>query len=123
MHNNFFAPPEPSSTSTNHQTTKPTNIDKAWQAFLKSTKKDIIQGSSTTSTTIQEDIKRYRSLATKLYVLGIFDEDKRPRDYVPDKLVTRLVMSLNIYRIARTAGRLFLSRYDCNVPHSIGHSI
>jgi len=69
LYKNSFAPPEPSSsTSTNRQSTKPTNIDKAWQAFLISIKKDMIQGSSTTSTTIQEDMKRYRSLATKLYV-------------------------------------------------------
>ncbi len=48
-------------------TTKPTNIDKAWQGFLKSTNKDLRQEVSTTAT-INDDIKRYRNLATKLYV-------------------------------------------------------
>ncbi len=54
---------------------------------------------------------------------GTFDEDKRPRDYVPDKLVTRLVLSVNIYMIARTAGGLLLGGYDFNVPPSLVHSI
>ncbi len=58
------SPPENQQTTT---TTKPTNIDKAWQGFLKSTNKDLRQEVSTTAT-INDDIKRYRNLATKLYV-------------------------------------------------------
>ncbi|CAF0915549.1 unnamed protein product [Adineta ricciae] len=54
---------------------------------------------------------------------GTFDEENRPRDYVPDKLVTRLVMSVNIYMMARTAGGLILGGYDRNTPPSLGHTI
>ncbi|CAF1180266.1 unnamed protein product [Adineta steineri] len=54
---------------------------------------------------------------------GTFDEHNRPRDYVPDKLVTRLVMSVLIYILARTGGGLLLGGYDRNSPPSLGHTI
>jgi sterol desaturase/sphingolipid hydroxylase (fatty acid hydroxylase superfamily) len=54
---------------------------------------------------------------------GTFDEDKRPRDYVPDKMVTRLVISVIIYMFARTGGGLILGGYDRNAPPSLGQTI
>jgi sterol desaturase/sphingolipid hydroxylase (fatty acid hydroxylase superfamily) len=54
---------------------------------------------------------------------GTFDEDKRPRDYVSDLLVTRLVLSVIIYMLARTGGGLILGGYDRHEPPSLGRSI
>ncbi|CAF1210756.1 unnamed protein product [Rotaria sordida] len=54
---------------------------------------------------------------------GTFDEDNRPRDYVPDKLVPRFIISVLIYLLARTAGGLILGGYDRNEPPSLGHTI
>jgi sterol desaturase/sphingolipid hydroxylase (fatty acid hydroxylase superfamily) len=57
----------------------------------------------------------------KLY--GTFDEDKRPRDYVPDKLVPRLVISVLMYLCVRTGGGLLLGGYDRNSPPALGRTI
>ncbi|CAF1035020.1 unnamed protein product [Adineta ricciae] len=54
---------------------------------------------------------------------GTFDEDKRPRDYVPDMLVTRLVLSVVVYMLARTGGGLLLGGYNRNESPSLGHTI
>jgi sterol desaturase/sphingolipid hydroxylase (fatty acid hydroxylase superfamily) len=54
---------------------------------------------------------------------GTFDEDKRPRDYVSDIMVTRLVISVIIYMLARTGGGLILGGYNRNEPPSLGHTI
>ena len=43
------------------------NIDKAWEAFLKSTNKELQQEVSTTSS-IHDEFRRYQNLSTKLYV-------------------------------------------------------
>ncbi|CAF3914730.1 unnamed protein product, partial [Rotaria sp. Silwood1] len=67
LHKNVFSSSENSSSSSNQQMKKMNNIDKAWQAFLQATNKDLIQEPTTTST-IQSDIRKYRNLATKLYV-------------------------------------------------------
>ncbi|CAF3899786.1 unnamed protein product [Rotaria sordida] len=64
LYKNLFLSSETSSSSSNQQTKKITNIDKAWQGFLRSTNKDLLQEPIATST-IQSDIKRYRNLATK----------------------------------------------------------
>ncbi|CAF4737963.1 unnamed protein product, partial [Rotaria sp. Silwood2] len=45
---------------------KASNVNKAWEAFLKSTNKELQEEVSTTSS-IHDEFKRYRSLATKLY--------------------------------------------------------
>ena len=54
---------------------------------------------------------------------GTFDEDQRPRDHVSDLLVTRLVVSVLIYMLARTGGGLILGGYDRYAPPSLGHTI
>lgn len=54
---------------------------------------------------------------------GTFDEHKRPRDYVPDRMVTRLVVSVLIYMLARTGGGLFLGGYDRHILPSLGLTI
>lgn len=54
---------------------------------------------------------------------GTFDEHKRPRDYVPDNMVARLVVSVLIYLLARTGGGLFLGGYDRHVFPSLGRTI
>ncbi|UJR24854.1 hypothetical protein I4U23_006223 [Adineta vaga] len=54
---------------------------------------------------------------------GTFDEDKRPRDYVSDPMVTRLVVSVGIYILARTGGGLILGGYNRYEPPSLGHTI
>jgi sterol desaturase/sphingolipid hydroxylase (fatty acid hydroxylase superfamily) len=54
---------------------------------------------------------------------GTFDEDKRPRDYVSDIMVTRLVISVIIYMLASTGGGLILGGYNRNEPPSLGHTI
>ena len=54
---------------------------------------------------------------------GTFDEHKRPRDYVPDKMVTRLVLSVLVYMLARTGGGLFLGGYNRYVSPSLGGTI
>lgn len=46
-------------------TTKSNNVDKAWQGFLKSINKDLTTEIPST-TTIQDEIRNYRNLATKL---------------------------------------------------------
>ncbi|CAF4695798.1 unnamed protein product, partial [Rotaria sp. Silwood2] len=58
-----------STTSSGSQHTIPraNNINKSWKAFLKSTNKELQQEVSTTSS-IHDEFKRYRNLATKLYV-------------------------------------------------------
>ncbi|CAF3145018.1 unnamed protein product [Rotaria sp. Silwood2] len=67
LHKNVFSSSENSSSSSNQQMKKMNNIDKAWHGFLRATNKDLIQEPTTTST-IQSDIRKYRNLATKLYV-------------------------------------------------------
>ncbi|CAF1437369.1 unnamed protein product [Adineta ricciae] len=69
---NEFALPKTSSSSTNQGTiSKPTNIDKAWQGFLKSINKNVRQDASALIASItldvEEDLKRYRSLASKFF--------------------------------------------------------
>ena len=54
---------------------------------------------------------------------GTFDEDQRPRDYVPDNMVARLVVSIAIYLFARTAIGFVLGDYNRNEPPSLGHTI
>ena len=54
---------------------------------------------------------------------GTFDEHQRPRDYVADKMVTRLVVSVLIYLMARTGGGLVLGGYDRHSPPSLGGTI
>ena len=54
---------------------------------------------------------------------GTFDEDKRARDYIPDKLVARLTISVKIYLLGRTCGGLLLGEYDRNSSPSLGHTI
>ena len=54
---------------------------------------------------------------------GTFDEQNRPRDYVPDKLVRRLIVSVLVYLLARTASGLILGGYDRHQPPSLGKSI
>lgn len=54
---------------------------------------------------------------------GTFDEHKRPRDYVPDRMVVRLVLSVTVYMLARTAVGFLLGDYDRNEPPSLGHTI
>ncbi|CAM4794593.1 unnamed protein product [Rotaria magnacalcarata] len=55
-----------STSSDSRQTTKLSNIDKAWQGFLKITNKDLQTEVVTTTTSIQHEIKLYHNLATKL---------------------------------------------------------
>jgi sterol desaturase/sphingolipid hydroxylase (fatty acid hydroxylase superfamily) len=54
---------------------------------------------------------------------GTFDEHKRPRDYVSDIMVTRLIVSVIIYLLARTGGGLILGGYNRNESPSFGHTI
>ena len=54
---------------------------------------------------------------------GTFDEDKRPRDYVSDMLVSRLVISVLIYMVVRTGCGLVLGGYDRNQPPVLGQTI
>lgn len=54
---------------------------------------------------------------------GTFDEHQRPRDYVADKMVVRLVVSVLIYLMARTGGGLVLGGYDRHSPPSMGRTI
>ncbi|CAF2084954.1 unnamed protein product [Rotaria magnacalcarata] len=55
-----------SSTDSQQIITKMNNIDKAWHAFLKSTNKDPQhEAPTTTTTTIQSEMRFYRNLATK----------------------------------------------------------
>jgi sterol desaturase/sphingolipid hydroxylase (fatty acid hydroxylase superfamily) len=54
---------------------------------------------------------------------GTFDEDKRPRDHVPDKLVPRLVLSVLFYFLIRTGIGMTVGGYDRNIPPSLGHTI
>ncbi|CAF3462531.1 unnamed protein product [Rotaria sp. Silwood1] len=54
---------------------------------------------------------------------GTFDEENRPRDYVPDKLVPRFIFSVLIYLLARTGGGLILGGYNRNEPPSLGRTI
>ena len=54
---------------------------------------------------------------------GTFDEHNRPRDYVLDKDVIRLLVSVLVYTIARTAGGLFLGGYDRYASPSLGRTI
>ncbi|CAF1168436.1 unnamed protein product [Rotaria sp. Silwood1] len=68
LHKNVFSSSENSSSSSNQQMKKMNNIDKAWHGFLRATNKDLIQEPTTTTSTIQSDIRKYRNLATKLYV-------------------------------------------------------
>ncbi|CAF3256373.1 unnamed protein product, partial [Rotaria sp. Silwood2] len=61
------APLSPTSSGSQHTTSRANNINKAWEAFLKSTNRELQQEVSTTSS-IHDEFKRYRNLATKLYV-------------------------------------------------------
>ena len=54
---------------------------------------------------------------------GTFDEHNRPRDYVPDKDVVRLVFSVLIYTLARTGGGLLLGGYDRYTAPALGRTI
>ena len=54
---------------------------------------------------------------------GTFDEDKRPRDHVPDMLVPRLVLSVLFYFLIRTGIGLIVGGYDRYAPPSFGHTI
>ncbi|CAF4806452.1 unnamed protein product, partial [Rotaria sp. Silwood2] len=52
------------SSGSQHTTPKANTISKAWEAFLKSTNKELQQEVSGTSS-IHDEFKRYRNLATK----------------------------------------------------------
>ena len=54
---------------------------------------------------------------------GTFDEHNRPRDYVSDKDVGRLVISVLVYSVARTGGGLILGGYDRHAPPVLGRTI
>ena len=54
---------------------------------------------------------------------GTFEEHNRPRDYVSEKDVGRLVISVLVYSVARTGGGLILGGYDRHAPPSIGRTI
>ena len=62
-----MASPSAPSLANQHTITKANNIDKAWEAFLKATNQELQQEISTSSS-IHVEFKRYRTLATKLYV-------------------------------------------------------
>ncbi|CAF1359176.1 unnamed protein product [Adineta steineri] len=70
-----FVPTASSSTSSSgaaYTVPKSNNIDKAWEAFLKCTNKELEQEVTTaTTTSIQDEFKRYKNLATKLYALKL----------------------------------------------------
>jgi sterol desaturase/sphingolipid hydroxylase (fatty acid hydroxylase superfamily) len=68
-------------------------------------------------------IKLIKHLTKQMDKYGTFDEHKRPRDYVPDKDVYRLILSVLIYTVARTGGGLILGGYDRYAPPSLGHTI
>jgi hypothetical protein len=62
----FEAPASSTSSSGNQQTTrKISNVDKAWEGFLKDTNTNLQQGVPTIGS-IQDEINLYRNLATKL---------------------------------------------------------
>ena len=54
---------------------------------------------------------------------GTFDEDKRPRDHVPDKLIPRLVISVIMYFIVRTTIGIVLGGYNRYEPPALGRTI
>ena len=58
-----------------------------------------------------------------MHYYGTFDEDKSPRDYVSDMMVTRLVFSVIVYLLARTGGGLFLGGYDRSEAPALGRTI
>ena len=66
-HFESMASPSAPSLASQHTITKANNIGKTWEAFLKSTNKELQQETSTSSS-IHVKFKRYRNLATKLYV-------------------------------------------------------
>ncbi|CAF4893879.1 unnamed protein product, partial [Rotaria sp. Silwood2] len=60
------APLSTTSSGSQHTIPRANNINKSWEAFLKSMNKELQQEVSTTSS-IHDEFKRYRNLATKLY--------------------------------------------------------
>lgn len=54
---------------------------------------------------------------------GTFDEDKRARDYVPDILVPRLVLSVLFYFLIRTGIGMIAGGYDRHIPPALGQTI
>ena len=68
-------------------------------------------------------IRLIKHLTRLMDKFGTFDEHNRPRDYVPDRYVFRLILSVLIYTVARTAGGLMLGGYDRYAPPSLGHTI
>jgi hypothetical protein len=64
-----------------------------------------------------------KQLHRAMHHYATFDEHHRPRDYVPDKDVFRLVMSVLVYTLARTAGGLLLGGYDREATPSLGQTI
>ncbi|CAF1078328.1 unnamed protein product [Adineta steineri] len=68
-------------------------------------------------------IRLVKHITYYMDVYGTFDEYKRPRDYVPDKYVYRLILSILIYTLARTGGGLILGGYNRYSPPSLGHTI
>ncbi|CAF0810516.1 unnamed protein product [Rotaria sp. Silwood1] len=68
-------------------------------------------------------INLIRRLTYYMNLYGTFDEHNRPRDYVPDKDVRRLILSVLAYAVLRTAGSLILGGYNRYNPPSLGHTI
>lgn len=54
---------------------------------------------------------------------GTFDEHHRPRDYVADKDVKKLILSVLSYTLVRTGIGLAFDRFDRNTPPSLGTTI
>ena len=68
-------------------------------------------------------IRLIKHLTYYMDIYGTFDEHNRPRDYVPDKYVPRLIISVLIYTLARTGGGLILGGYNRHASPSLGHTI
>ncbi|CAF0776850.1 unnamed protein product [Rotaria sordida] len=68
-------------------------------------------------------INSIKRLTNYMNLYGTFDEHNRPRDYVDDKDVSRLILSVFIYIMIRTAGGLILGGYNRYTPPSLGHTI
>jgi len=68
-------------------------------------------------------LRLIKHLTNYMDLYGTFDEHKRPRDYVADKYVCRLILNVLIYTVARTGGGLILGGYRRYAPPSLGHTI
>jgi sterol desaturase/sphingolipid hydroxylase (fatty acid hydroxylase superfamily) len=68
-------------------------------------------------------LRLIKHLTYYMDLYGTFDEHNRPRDYVADKDVTRLLLSVLVYTIARTGGGLILGGYNRYAPPSLGDTI